>query len=39
VTHPSLPNCLALFSGITQAIFDDCKAGADVTCKPEGIRT
>jgi hypothetical protein len=35
VTHPSLPNYLALFSGSTQAIFDDCKAGADVTCKPE----
>ncbi len=26
---------LALFSGDTQGIFDDCKAGADVTCKPE----
>lgn len=35
VTHPSLPNYLALFSGSTQGIFDDCKAGADVTCKPE----
>ena len=35
VTHPSLPNYLALFSGDTQGIFDDCKAGADVTCKPE----
>jgi hypothetical protein len=35
VTHPSLPNYLALFSRSTQAIFDDCKAGADVTCKPE----
>jgi hypothetical protein len=34
VTHPSLPNYLALFSGSTQGIFDDCKAGADVTCKP-----
>jgi len=35
VTHPSLPNYLALFSGSTQGIWDDCKAGADVTCKPE----
>jgi hypothetical protein len=35
VTHPSLPNYLALFSGSTQGIFDDCKAGAAVTCKPE----
>jgi hypothetical protein len=35
VTHPSLPNYLALFSGDTQGIFDDCKAGADVMCKPE----
>jgi phosphatidylinositol-3-phosphatase len=35
VTHPSLPNYLALVSGSTQAIFDDCKAGGDVTCKPE----
>ena len=35
VTHPSLPNYLALFSGSSQGIFDDCKAGADVTCKAE----
>jgi len=35
VTHPSLPNYLALVSGDTQRIYDDCKAGADVTCKPE----
>jgi phosphatidylinositol-3-phosphatase len=35
VTHPSLPNYLALLSGSTQGIFDDCKAGAEVTCKPE----
>jgi hypothetical protein len=35
VTHPSLPNYLALISGDTQGIFDDCKAGAEVTCKPE----
>jgi phosphatidylinositol-3-phosphatase len=35
VTHPSLPNYLALVSGSSQGIHDDCKAGADVTCKPE----
>ena len=35
VTHPSLPNYLALFSGDFQGIWDDCKAGADVTCAPE----
>jgi hypothetical protein len=35
VTHPSLPNYLALFSGDSQGIWDDCKAGADVTCKPQ----
>jgi hypothetical protein len=35
VTHPSLPNYLALISGSNQSIFDDCKAGADVTCKAE----
>jgi phosphatidylinositol-3-phosphatase len=35
VTHPSLPNYLALLSGSTQGIFDDCKAGTEVTCKPE----
>jgi phosphatidylinositol-3-phosphatase len=35
VTHPSLPNYLALVSGDYQGIHDDCKAGADVTCKPE----
>jgi hypothetical protein len=35
VTHPSLPNYLALVSGDYQGINDDCKAGADVTCKPE----
>lgn len=34
VTHPSLPNYLALISGSPQGIFDDCKAGAEVTCKP-----
>jgi phosphatidylinositol-3-phosphatase len=35
VTHPSLPNYLAAFAGTTEGIFDDCAAGADVTCAPE----
>jgi hypothetical protein len=35
VTHPSLPNYLALFSGSFQGIWDDCKAGPTVTCGPE----
>jgi hypothetical protein len=35
VTHPSLPNYLAAISGDFQGIFDDCNAGADVTCPPE----
>ncbi len=35
VTHPSLSNYLAMFSGSYQGIFDDCKAGATVTCPPE----
>ena len=35
VTHPSLPNYLALIAGDTMGIHDDCKAGADVKCKPE----
>jgi phospholipase C len=35
VTHPSLPNYLAAISGDYQGIFDDCKAGASVTCPPE----
>ena len=35
VTHPSLPNYLATISGSTQGIWDDCKAGANVTCAPE----
>jgi phosphatidylinositol-3-phosphatase len=35
VTHPSLPNYLALVSGDYWGILDDCRAGADVTCKPE----
>ncbi len=35
VTHPSLPNYLAMISGDYQGIFDDCKAGPTVTCAPE----
>ncbi|MBV8978105.1 MAG: hypothetical protein JO261_12945 [Alphaproteobacteria bacterium] len=35
VTHPSLPNYLALASGDFQGIFDDCPAGTTVTCAPE----
>lgn len=35
VTHPSLPNYLALAAGDDMGIHDDCKAGADVKCKPE----
>jgi hypothetical protein len=35
VTHPSLPNYLALVAGDAMGIHDDCKAGADVKCKPE----
>ncbi len=35
VTHPSLPNYLAAISGDFQHIWDDCKAGAAVTCAPE----
>lgn len=35
VTHPSLPNYLALVSGDTMGIHDDCRAGADVKCPPE----
>ena len=35
VTHPSLPNYLSAFSGSFQGIWDDCAAGADVTCAPE----
>ena len=34
VTHPSLPNYLAAISGDFQGIWDDCKAGATVTCAP-----
>lgn len=35
VTHPSLTNYLAMFSGSFQGIFDDCAAGATVKCAPE----
>ncbi|MDQ4503405.1 alkaline phosphatase family protein [Sinomonas sp. ASV322] len=39
VTHPSMPNYLAAISGDSQGIFDDCKAGATVTCDPEEFTT
>jgi phosphatidylinositol-3-phosphatase len=35
VTHPSLPNYLAAISGSFQGIWDDCQAGAAITCPPE----
>jgi hypothetical protein len=35
VTHPSLPNYLTAISGSYQGIWDDCQAGAAVTCPPE----
>ena len=35
VTHPSLPNYLALVAGDDMGLHDDCKAGADIKCKPE----
>ena len=35
VTHPSLPNYLAAVSGSFQGIWDDCQAGAAITCPPE----
>ena len=41
VTHPSLPNYLATFSGSFQGIWDDCRVwvaapyGASSTCPPE----
>jgi len=35
VTHPSLPNYLSAISGDFQGIWDDCRAGASVTCAPE----
>ena len=34
VTHPSLPNYLALASGDYQGIHDDCKADPALTCAP-----
>lgn len=37
VTHPSLPNYLAAISGDFQGIWDDCSAGAGVTCGPEEL--
>jgi phosphatidylinositol-3-phosphatase len=37
VTHPSLPNYLAAISGDFQGIWDDCAAGAAVTCEPEAF--
>jgi hypothetical protein len=35
VTHPSLTNYLAAFSGSFQGIWDDCQAGPTITCPPE----
>jgi len=35
VTHPSLPNYLALAAGDDMGIHDDCKAGAEIKCPPE----
>lgn len=35
VTHPSLPNYLALVAGDDMGLHDDCKAGADVKCAPD----
>ena len=34
VTHPSLPNYLSAIAGNFQGIWDDCHAGAAVTCPP-----
>ena len=34
VTHPGLPNYLALLSGDFQGVWDGCPAGANVTCAP-----
>jgi hypothetical protein len=39
VTHPSSPNYLAAISGDFQGIWDDCKAGPEVTCAPEEFVT
>lgn len=35
VTHPSMPNYLATISGDFQGIWDDCFAGANITCAPQ----
>ena len=35
MTHPSSPNYLAAISGDFQGVWDDCRAGATVTCPPE----
>jgi phospholipase C len=37
VTHPSLPDYLAAISGSFQGIWDDCIAGAGVTCAPQAF--
>jgi hypothetical protein len=37
VTHPSLPNYLAAISGSFQSIWDDCPAGATITCAPQAF--
>ncbi|GAC1613929.1 MAG: hypothetical protein NVS4B7_05740 [Ktedonobacteraceae bacterium] len=37
VTHPSLPNYLAAISGDFQGIWDDCPAGATITCAPQEL--
>ncbi len=39
VTHPSSPNYLAAISGDFQGVWDDCKAGPEVTCAPEEFVT
>jgi hypothetical protein len=35
VTHPSSSHYLAAISGDFQGAWDDCRAGATVTCPPE----
>jgi phospholipase C len=35
VTHPSLPNYLAIISGDNQGIWDDCQDGPSITCAPQ----
>lgn len=37
VTHPSLPNYLAAISGSFQGIWDDCIAGASITCAAQAF--